>query len=228
MPGGAPISRGESGKKRRRGWRSSSDFPPRGRGFFEPRRVVLAGIPNAGKSTLFNRLLGRGRVVADAAPGTTRDLIEERTTIGAYPIWLVDGAGLRETEQTIEGEGVRRMRASIDEADLVVYLEPPEVVRRPKSPLPETAGRLTLKIRSRADQISPVDSSEHGELLGVSALTGSGVEELQEEILRRLFGAARPPLDRPVPFLRRHEEILREARSALAQGRHAREILARL
>jgi hypothetical protein len=197
------------------------------RGLLEARRVVLTGVPNAGKSTLFNRLLGERRVVTHESPGTTRDLIEERGVIGAYPVWLVDAAGVREAPDGIEREGVSRAWEAIASADLVVLLEPPpEVAPGPGFPSAGLDARMTLKIQSRADQISKWGGAGAG--LRISAVTGEGLEELEAEILRRLFGAEGPPLDRTAPFLRRHEKILREALESLEAGGPVREILARL
>ncbi len=84
--------------------------------------VVLAGAPNAGKSSLLNALLGEGRAIVSDEAGTTRDSIEEWMEIGGWPVRLVDTAGLRTAEGTIEAEGVARAEALIQEADLVLHL----------------------------------------------------------------------------------------------------------
>jgi tRNA modification GTPase len=84
--------------------------------------VPIAGPPNAGKSTLFNLLLGRSRAIVTAQPGTTRDTIEEMIVLDGIPVRLVDTAGLRESSCIVETEGVRRARELLDQADLVLYL----------------------------------------------------------------------------------------------------------
>ena len=86
--------------------------------------VVIAGPPNAGKSSLLNALLGESRAIVSATPGTTRDSIEEWLDVGGWPVRLVDTAGLRETNDTIEGEGVARARDLMKKADIVLNLTP--------------------------------------------------------------------------------------------------------
>ncbi len=86
--------------------------------------VVIAGPPNAGKSSLLNALLGESRAIVSATPGTTRDSIEEWLDISGWPVRLVDTAGLRETTDAIEGEGVTRARDLMEKADIVLNLTP--------------------------------------------------------------------------------------------------------
>jgi len=93
-----------------------------GRALTEGIRVVIAGRPNAGKSTLMNALLGYERVIVSPIPGTTRDEIEAAVTFRGIPFQFVDTAGLRSTEDVIEAEGVRRSLHSLTTADLVLYL----------------------------------------------------------------------------------------------------------
>ncbi len=84
--------------------------------------VVISGKPNAGKSTLLNALLGRDRVIVSPIPGTTRDVIEEKLVINGIPIRLVDTAGLRESECSLEQDGVRRAKNQIEKADLNLHV----------------------------------------------------------------------------------------------------------
>ena len=88
--------------------------------------VVLAGPPNAGKSSLLNALLGEDRAIVSSVPGTTRDSIEAWLDVGGWPVRLVDTAGLRESADSIEAEGVRRSEDLVSKADVVVLLEPTE------------------------------------------------------------------------------------------------------
>lgn len=85
-------------------------------------RVALVGKPNAGKSTIFNALVGRERAIVTAHPGTTRDTLEEPIEIEGLPVVLIDTAGLREGAEPIEAEGVKRAREEIERADVVVYV----------------------------------------------------------------------------------------------------------
>ncbi|NOY12736.1 MAG: tRNA uridine-5-carboxymethylaminomethyl(34) synthesis GTPase MnmE, partial [Deltaproteobacteria bacterium] len=93
-----------------------------GRVLLEGASILLVGRPNVGKSSLLNRLLGEERAIVTDVPGTTRDLLEEGITIAGVPVRLVDTAGLRQTEDPVEMEGVFRARNKIDQADLVLFL----------------------------------------------------------------------------------------------------------
>ncbi|MFO1400346.1 MAG: GTPase [Steroidobacteraceae bacterium] len=84
--------------------------------------VVIAGRPNAGKSTLLNRLAGHDAAIVSATPGTTRDLLRERILIDGLPLHLIDTAGLRRGGDDIEAEGMRRARAAMAQADRVLFL----------------------------------------------------------------------------------------------------------
>ncbi len=90
----------------------------------EPAEVVLAGRANAGKSTLFNVLLGESRALVSAEPGTTRDRVRARARFGAWPVWISDTAGEREPTSDVEREGRERARRARASADLVLWLEP--------------------------------------------------------------------------------------------------------
>ncbi|RZK86506.1 MAG: tRNA uridine-5-carboxymethylaminomethyl(34) synthesis GTPase MnmE, partial [Methylobacterium sp.] len=134
--------------------------------------VVLAGPPNAGKSTLLNALSRRDAAIVSPVPGTTRDAIEVRLDLGGLPVMLVDTAGLRETHDPVEAEGIRRTRRRMAEADLVLMLVPPV----PKATEPAATGRV-LRVRTKADL---ADGSGGG--LAVSALTGQGMPALLDAI----------------------------------------------
>ena len=84
--------------------------------------AAIIGAPNAGKSTLLNRLAGRDAAIVTSTPGTTRDVIEVRRVMGGQVVWLSDTAGLRETQDEIEAEGVRRAERVAAEADLRLFM----------------------------------------------------------------------------------------------------------
>lgn len=128
--------------------------------------VVLAGPPNAGKSSLLNALLRENRAIVSDVPGTTRDTIEEWTDIAGFPIRLVDTAGLRVTDDSIEAEGVKRARELISRADVILNLGEEEL------------GGIKLHAKC--------DLGGSGSGLRVSAKTGEGLEELKLEIVRKL------------------------------------------
>jgi tRNA modification GTPase len=136
--------------------------------------VVLAGEPNAGKSTLLNALARRDAAIVSDIPGTTRDAIEVRLDLEGLPVVLVDTAGLRETEEAVEAEGIRRSRARIAQADLVLALVPPGGTP------PALDGAPALTVRTKADL-----SGVTGDGLAVSAQTGAGLPALLDALRER-------------------------------------------
>ena len=157
--------------------------------------VVLAGRPNAGKSSLLNALLGERRAIVSDEAGTTRDSIEEWLEIDGWPVRLVDTAGLRETDNAIEGEGVERAEALIRRAEVVLALDC------------EFPG--ALKIHSKCDLT-------RGEGLNVSAVTGEGLDDLRRALATRLAALAAKAGDASAADVTtRQRELLEEAGSAL-------------
>ena len=146
--------------------------------------VVLAGPPNVGKSSLMNALLEENRAIVSDVPGTTRDSIEEWLDLDGYPVRLVDTAGLRDTADAIEAEGVRRAGELISSADLVLRLYDGRDV-----PL---AGEKELLVRTKCDL-----SEMNGDGLAVSSKTGAGIDVLKREIVGRL---SRLVNDTPAPL----------------------------
>jgi tRNA modification GTPase len=131
--------------------------------------VVLAGPPNAGKSTLLNALAQRDVAIVSPIAGTTRDTIEVHCDLGGLPVVITDTAGLRDTHDLIEQEGVSRARAKAQDADVVLWLVPPEGTGTE----PPEARRL-VSVATKADLIQ----APHGCDLVVSAATGEGIPEL--------------------------------------------------
>ena len=127
--------------------------------------VVLAGPPNAGKSSLMNALLRQERAIVSAVPGTTRDTIEEWLDVEGWPVRLVDTAGLRDTDDAIEAEGVRRAKSLMEGADVVLALDC------------EIEG--AVRVHAKCD-LGP------GYGIPVSSLTGEGLAELRRAIASRL------------------------------------------
>jgi len=125
--------------------------------------VVIAGPPNAGKSSLLNALLGESRAIVSATPGTTRDSIEEWLDIDGWPVRLVDTAGLRETSDDIEGEGVARARDLMEKADIVLNLTP--------------AGEEALKVEKLKVE-SCVEAETVGSRLSAVGSCGSSIIEV--------------------------------------------------
>lgn len=133
--------------------------------------VVLAGPPNAGKSSLLNALLEENRAIVSDIPGTTRDSIEAWIDLDGWPIRLVDTAGLRESADEVEGEGVKRAEELLLKADLVLWMGTPSFVSR---------------LPSRVLRLHPKCDLGRGDGLNVSAKTGEGLDELKRAIVAKL------------------------------------------
>jgi tRNA modification GTPase len=140
--------------------------------------VVLAGAPNAGKSSLLNALARRDVAIVSPVAGTTRDAIEVRLDLAGLPVVLIDTAGLRDTQDAIEAEGVQRAQALIDRADLVLSLR--AVDSAPERPAAVDAA--VLAIATKADLPGKVLAGE----LAVSVLSGAGLDALLEAIQLKL------------------------------------------
>ena len=139
--------------------------------------VVLAGAPNAGKSSLMNALLGSRRAIVSDVAGTTRDTIEEGLDLDGWPVRLVDTAGLRETADVLEAEGVARAESQIAEADLVIALDC------------DVPGAIRIHAKCDLDEPAAATSSETAPLR-VSAKTGEGLAALRQRIAERLAALA--------------------------------------
>lgn len=139
----------------------------------EGAKVVLAGETNAGKSSLFNLLTKEERAIVSPVRGTTRDYLEADTMIHGIPVRLYDTAGLRESDDEIEMEGIRRSERLIRAADLVLYLVAPGDSEEVSWDTP------TITVRTKSDL-------SRGEGLSVSVKSGEGLDELLDEIKRRL------------------------------------------
>ena len=174
--------------------------------------VVLAGPPNAGKSTLLNALARRDVAIVSPVAGTTRDIIEVHCDLGGLPVIVADTAGLRESGDAVEQEGVSRARARAQDADLVLWLIPPE---GPEAEAPPA--RRLLRVGTKAD----LGGRREGCDLLVSAASGEGIPELIE----RLAAEAQAALGGgdAVVTRERHRKALERAYSGVVG---AREMLA--
>ena len=190
-----------------------------GRAIREGRRVVIAGPANAGKSSLFNRLAGLDRAIVSATPGTTRDLLVEQISLGGVPVTLVDTAGLRETDNDVEAEGVRRAELAAGTADLTI------IVLDRSTPL-GMEQRLLLRPLERARRLLVANKSDLPPAwtpanVGVdvacvtSARTGAGLGELRTAILTAL-GMEQGGGDLPRITNVRHVSLLRRVDEALS------------
>lgn len=192
--------------------------------------VVIAGRPNAGKSSLMNTLTGRDTAIVTEVPGTTRDLLREQLRIDGLPIHLVDTAGLRHTADLVEAEGVRRAREELQRADLVLYVIDASAASSAEEPPVELAqlpsGVPVIEVWNKSDLATPPASSG----LSVSALTGQGIHELKAAIHRHAgydpsAGGAFSARQRHLDALSRSRQHV-EAATALLKAATAFELVA--
>ncbi|QJD28849.1 tRNA uridine-5-carboxymethylaminomethyl(34) synthesis GTPase MnmE [Methylococcus geothermalis] len=183
--------------------------------------AVIAGRPNAGKSSLLNALSGRDSAIVTEIPGTTRDILRESLQVGGLPLHVIDTAGLRDSEDPIEREGIRRAHEALDNADcilLVIDARHPEASDELLTGLPEAIPiiRIFNKIDLTGDQASLV-TSQDTTTVHLSAQTGEGIDLLRQELARRagyergtegLFSARR-----------RHLDAIQRAHAALVNAR---------
>jgi tRNA modification GTPase len=145
-------------------------------------RVVLAGPPNAGKSSLLNALARRDAAIVSEEAGTTRDVIEVRLDLDGLPVIVSDTAGIREPQGAVEKEGIRRTLAHARDADLVVWLS--DATAPPVPPPAEVSGRGETFFLPLASKMDIPGAAANGRL-GISAKTGAGLSDLVATIAQR-------------------------------------------
>ncbi len=148
--------------------------------------AVIAGQPNVGKSSLLNRLSGKDIAIVTDIPGTTRDVLRDYILIDDMPMHIVDTAGLRDSDDVVEQEGMRRAHQEIAKADLVLYLQDASV---PPDVLPESAQKCpVIVVRNKIDLTSEEPSVMNGEVVTVSlsAKTGAGMDLLKQQIRNKV------------------------------------------
>jgi tRNA modification GTPase len=163
-------------------------------------RIVVAGPPNAGKSSLLNALAGRDAAIVTALPGTTRDLVEVPMALGGVPFLLTDTAGLRDSDDPVEMIGVARASASLVAADIVLWLGPAAAA-------PERA----IRVRAKADLGHGGEAAD----IATSVVTGEGLEALGRMLIQCSIDLLPPPGE--AALNERHRAALAEAASALAE-----------
>jgi tRNA modification GTPase len=193
----------------------------RGRLIREGLHVVLAGRPNSGKSSLFNRLAGAGRAIVTDVPGTTRDLITETVDIEGVPVTLVDTAGVRYApSDAIEAEGIARAAAarSVAAVVLVVLDGASPLTDDDRTLLRETISAPRLVVANKSDLGRAWQDDEvRGEVFRISALTGEGIDVLRCALPYAIQGET---AGRDVPAITniRHAELLTGAKAALTRA----------
>ncbi|MDB5311441.1 MAG: GTPase and tRNA-U34 5-formylation enzyme TrmE [Gemmataceae bacterium] len=190
-----------------------------GRHLVDPWKVVIAGPPNVGKSSLVNALTGYQRSVVSDIAGTTRDVVTVPAAFDGWPVELADTAGLREAAG-LEGEGVERAKRFLAAADLCVWVLDATAAdpEGPGANAPSTP--RTLFVVNKVDQPAGWDLSRSPDALRVSAATGEGIPGLAAAIARSLVPIA-PSVGDAVPFTRRLADLVECARAVLSAGRPA-------
>jgi len=181
--------------------------------------LAIVGRPNAGKSSLFNRLIERDRAIVTATPGTTRDLVTEQVSIDGIPIHLVDTAGMRTAQDEAEAIGVEKSREAMAEADVVLLVrdatrEPDEEDHALRASL---RGRSFVLVQNKRDLL-PAGSVVEG--VAVSALTGDGLPELRDAILSLISVGASTSETALLTNLR-HQQAVAQATTALTRANNA-------
>ena len=183
---------------------------------------MIAGRPNTGKSSLFNELSGAERAIVTDVAGTTRDLITERVDLEGLAVDLVDTAGWRVTTDRVEYEGVRRGEQARTTADLILVMLDSSVgiVEEDSALLDATAEHPRIVVAAKSDLEPSAGFPNDVEALRVSVRTGDGLSRLREDIVHRLCGRDTLREAASVSNMR-HLELLRTARSAVAQALEA-------
>ena len=205
-----------------------------GRVLREGLTLAIVGRPNAGKSSLFNRLLQQDRAIVTAEPGTTRDLVTERLALEGIPITLVDTAGLRESASEAEAHGIAKSREALADADIVLHVLDATQPRTPedKALADSMAHRPHLTLLNKSDLLedprAPHLDSEMWEggakivspPIPTSALTGAGIDQLRAAILTHIRQGATGEEAALLTNLRQ-QHALEAALAALAAAKEA-------
>ncbi len=173
-------------------------------------RLAICGRPNAGKSSLLNRLLGYERAIVSPTPGTTRDTIEEVLNLRGIPFRVVDTAGLRETPDAIEREGVRRAREVVEAADIVLRVIDSTETEALDDP---SAAPGEILVMNKSD-LNPFAKNHAGAAIPISCATGDGIEKLIDLISDRVR-EGQPMGDSLAAINARHQACLCRAETTM-------------
>lgn len=180
-----------------------------GRVLREGIRVAIMGLPNAGKSSLLNRLLGMDRAIVSEVPGTTRDTIEESACLRGILFRLTDTAGLRETNDPVEREGVARSGRAMESADLVLHIFDASATT-PPAPLNDRE----ILVANKCDLL-PTESLKHTGAIAVSSLTGEGFDALLDAMTNANGSKHAVTGDSLAAINARHKALLESAATSL-------------
>jgi tRNA modification GTPase len=178
-------------------------------------RLVICGAPNAGKSSLLNRLLGFDRAIVSASPGTTRDTIEELASLRGIPFRITDTAGLRETTDAVEREGVERTKRAMETADVIVRIA--DITQKPRL---EASEREILAL-NKIDLLGPRTAAKQLPQSGPAAIscrTGEGIDRLVDLIVTKARGDRAADAPMLAAINARHQACLQRAQSRLCEA----------
>jgi tRNA modification GTPase len=180
--------------------------------------VAILGPPNAGKSSILNRIARREAAITSPYAGTTRDIVEVAIDLGGYPVLLADTAGLRDTEDPVEREGLRRAWARAEAAELRLFVFD---TSRPEDAEAAAAFRAqgTILVANKIDLLDGAKPRLPGGVFPVSALTGAGIDDLLAALAGQIAEAYRS--EAPVVTRARHRQALEAAAASLARSLEA-------
>jgi tRNA modification GTPase len=187
-------------------------------------RAAIIGRPNAGKSSLLNQLLGRDRAIVSPIAGTTRDTIEETANIRRLPVVFIDTAGLRDSHDEIEREGIRRSRESLAQAELILHVldasEP--LTEADKNYLAEFADKKRILVLNKTDlpvrlELPPLDAP----VSRVCSVSGQGMEGLKDALKALVWAGEIRAEMLQVAINSRHQDALNRGRAATRQAADA-------
>lgn len=206
-----------------------TDSAREGRMFREGVATVIVGRANVGKSSLLNALMETDRAIVTAVPGTTRDVLEESVNVRGIPVRLIDTAGIRGTEDEVEQEGIRRSRAAMEQAELLMIVldgsaalteEDRELVQR-------QPGKKRLVIVNKCDLVGRVEEKELAALVAgcpdcavvnISAKSGAGLDGLKDRLRDLMVRPDFEPGESPTVTRLRHLAALSRSQEALTQA----------
>lgn len=198
-----------------------------GRVLREGIHVVIAGRPNVGKSSLLNALLKEKRAIVTSIPGTTRDTIEEVINLKGIPVNLIDTAGIRETEDIVEIEGIKKTKDKLSEADLILYMiDERGLDANDLKVIESVSGQKSLFVINKIDVISDKRAIEiknslpTDDVLSISLKTNEGIEELKDGIFNSVMKHKADRSPSVIISRKRHKVSLEFARSCLERARN--------
>ena len=180
-------------------------------------RAAIVGRPNAGKSSLLNQLLGRDRAIVSPIPGTTRDTIEETANVRGLTVVFIDTAGLREAQDELESEGIRRSHQSLATAEFILHVldaaEP--LTPADEKYLAEFAGKKRILVRNKTDlPVRLILARSDSPVVEVCCVTGQGIEQLKDAIKALVWAGEIKSEMLEVMINSRHQEALGRTRAA--------------